>query len=189
VQQALCRDSGSQVPFDPSLGMLQSDKTSQLLLDMEVDKKLRYTVFFSLSGMSVKGKCEDSKAESSLWLRLSSLNIFSKYSALYTHPVSNSANTTSMTMNANLQKKCLYGDPRCSFLVSLGKEKQIIPYTQEMNSNFNSSKSTELAHEEIAVAFGLPHNALFTMTYIDKTGKEAVFPLCVIRLGSNVIAN
>jgi hypothetical protein len=92
-----------------------------------------------------------------------------------------------MTMNADLQKKCYYGDIRWSFLVSLGEEKQIIPWTQEMNSNYYSSKSTELVHQEIAAAFGLPHNALLTITYIDKTGKEAVFPLCVIRLGGNVV--
>jgi hypothetical protein len=94
-----------------------------------------------------------------------------------------------MTMNADLQKKCCNGDPKFSFLVFLGQEKQIIPWTQEMESNYNSSKSTELVHQEIAAAFGLPHNALLTITYIDKTGKEAVFPLCVVRLGSNVIVN
>jgi hypothetical protein len=94
-----------------------------------------------------------------------------------------------MTMNANLQQKCLYGDSRYSFLISLGKEKQIIPYTQEIESNYQSSTSTELVHQEVAFAFGLPQIALFTMTYIDKTEKEAVFPLCVVRLGGIVIAN
>jgi hypothetical protein len=93
-----------------------------------------------------------------------------------------------MTMNANLQQKCLYGDSRYSFLISLGKEKQIIPYTQEIESNYQSSTSTELVHQEVAFAFGLPHNALFTMTYIDNSEKEAVFPLCVVCLGANVIA-
>jgi hypothetical protein len=94
-----------------------------------------------------------------------------------------------MTMNADLQKKCLGGDPKYSFLVSLGKEKQIVPYTQEMNSNLNSSISAGLVHQEIAAAFGLPRDALFKMTYIKRTSKEAVFPLCVVRLGSNVILN
>jgi hypothetical protein len=88
-----------------------------------------------------------------------------------------------MTMNANLQTKCFNGDPRESFLVSLGKEKQIVPWTSEMQSNWNSntSTSTELAHQEMAFAFGFPHTALFTMTYINEAGKETVFPLCVVR--------
>jgi hypothetical protein len=94
-----------------------------------------------------------------------------------------------MTMNANWRDLCLDGDPKHSFLVFLGQEKQIIPFTPEMNSNYNSSKSTELVHQEIAAAFGLPHNALFTITYINNVGKEAVFPLCVVRLGSNMIVN
>jgi hypothetical protein len=96
-----------------------------------------------------------------------------------------------MTMNANLQKKCCSGNPINSFLVSLGQEKQIIPWTQEMNSNWssNTSISTERVHQETAFAFGLPQSALFTMTYISSAGNEAVFPLCVVRLGSNSIAN
>jgi hypothetical protein len=94
-----------------------------------------------------------------------------------------------MTMNANLQKKFYGGDPQWSFLVSLGKEKQIIPFTLEMMSSCRSSTSTctELVHQEIAFTFGLPHNALLAMTYIDTGGNEAVFPLCVVRLGGNVI--
>jgi hypothetical protein len=103
-----------------------------------------------------------------------------------------------MTMNADFQKKCYRGgggggaaatDIRWSFLVSLGKEKQIIPYTPEMCSNYTSSKSTELVHQAIAVAFGLPQSALLTITYIDNVGKETAFPLCVVRLGGNVIVN
>jgi hypothetical protein len=96
-----------------------------------------------------------------------------------------------MTMNANLKKKCYNGDPRYSFLVSLGEEQQIIPWTQEMCSNWssNTSTATELVHQETAFAFGLPQSTLFTMTYIDGAGNEVVFPLCVVRLGSNVIAN
>jgi hypothetical protein len=94
-----------------------------------------------------------------------------------------------MTMNANWRDLCLDGDPQESFLVSLGKERQIVPFTREMYSNHRSSTCTELVHQAIAVAFGLPHNALFTMTYIDDVGTETVFPLCVVRLGGNMIAN
>jgi hypothetical protein len=93
-----------------------------------------------------------------------------------------------MTMNADFQKKCYRGDIRWSFLVSLGKEKHIIPFTPEMYSNWDS-RCTELVHQAIAVAFGLPQSALLTITYIDNVGKETAFPLCVVRLGGNVIVN
>jgi hypothetical protein len=96
-----------------------------------------------------------------------------------------------MTMNANFRDKCYSGNPIYSFLVSLGQEKQIIPWTPEMMSNWNTNPSTsaERVHQETAFAFGLPQSTLFTMTYIDNAGKEAVFPLCVVRLGSNAIVN
>jgi hypothetical protein len=172
---------------------LQNGKTSRRCARQRGGRKRHAIRFFGFVGrgrqMKVCGQ-QSGVAFSGVNCRLyiSSLTIFSKYSALYPQ-VSNSTDTTAMTMNVNLQDKCYNGDIRYSFLVFLGQEKQIIPYTPEMCSNYNSSKSTELVHQEIAAAFGLPHNALFTITYINNVGKEAVFPLCVVRLGSNMIVN
>jgi hypothetical protein len=84
-------------------------------------------------------------------------------------------------MNSNWQSRCLSGNPVNSFLVSLGKEQQIMPWTQEMESNYPEA-CVKLVHQEIAVAFGLPQSAVLTITYIDKTGNEAAFPLYVARL-------
>jgi hypothetical protein len=71
---------------------------------------------------------------------------------------------------------------RCSFLVSLGEQKRIIPYTQEVNQYFhNPGDWASIVRGQIADAFGIPRSCQLTILYTDKDGNEVhlyVFPHC-----------
>jgi hypothetical protein len=61
-----------------------------------------------------------------------------------------------------------------SFLVSLGQNEQVVPYTQDMNNAWNVVMDwVPIVRREIADAFSLSPSCQFTITYIDKDGNEA----------------
>jgi hypothetical protein len=74
-------------------------------------------------------------------------------------------NTKSSTMT--------YGE-RYSFLVSLGEQKRIIPYTVAVQQcvTSNTGDWPSIVRGQIADTFGIPQSCQLTILYIDKDGNE-----------------
>jgi hypothetical protein len=60
-----------------------------------------------------------------------------------------------------------------SYLVSLGEQNLIIPYTQEVHQYFvNPGDWPSIVRGQIADAFGIPRSCQLTILYTDKDGNE-----------------
>jgi hypothetical protein len=69
-------------------------------------------------------------------------------------------------------KICVVRGKEWRFTVSCGREKKIIPWTEDLANGYTTGAWVDIVHQLIADAFGIPWGVRLTLTYININGNE-----------------